>query len=320
LTDWQQTLTEIYQILQTAIAILKSLGKIRKVVPKEYTVTEIREALLSSELHFGDKINVLGTFSEYLPFIDPKFILKGGGDSFRKTSPHTARIEAIDDIYCGALFSLDQKDAFAKQTVPIFYGIDSRMLEHFTGEMLEMACRITEVPMQYKELMNSNEFFTFEKEENLNIPFGLQILSVEPYGLVDSFKVNAWLLGNLNPAPKLDLHYKKKTCWLCSKSFCYMSIDPLDWPPKLGCSSPNLHKLNASRRIKRDSKGFLSMQNTSTPYLVFPTPFELFEVFCPNLDIFDPNQVKHSNDLLVGAIKLNLKSLFQITGIFPEEM
>ena len=28
------------------------------------------------ELHFGDKITVLGTFSEYIPFVDPKFILK----------------------------------------------------------------------------------------------------------------------------------------------------------------------------------------------------------------------------------------------------
>jgi len=317
--DWQQTIVSVYQVLHVMISIIKSLGKIRKIVPKEYTVTEIRDALQSSELHFGDKINVLGTFSEYLPFVDPKFILKGS-EPFPRTSPRTVRIEAIDDIYCGALFPLDQKDAFAKETIPTFYGIDSKMLEYSTGHMLEMKCRITEVPIQYKKLINHSEFFTFEKEENLTIPFGLQILKVEPYGLVDSFKVNTWLLGNLNPAPRFEPKHKRKTCIQCANLFYYMGIDPLGWPPRFGCLSPTLDQSNASSKIKQSSKRFLSMEKKGLPYVAFPKPFELFEVFCPNIDIFDVQQIEHSNDLLIGSVKLNMNSLFQIVGVFPPDL
>lgn len=137
LDDWQKTIVSIYQILQMTINAIKALSKIRRIIPKEYSVTEIRDKLLGGDLHFGDEVTVVGTFSEYLPFIDPKFILKEAR-LFPKTLPRTVRLEAIDDVYCGALFPLDQKDAFTEKIIPIFYGIDSKMLEHFTGEMLEM--------------------------------------------------------------------------------------------------------------------------------------------------------------------------------------
>lgn len=112
MNDWQSTLFHIFQILEITIKSIRAVSKIRKVIPREYTITEIKEDLQNGELHFGDKITVLGTFSEYLPFIDPKFLLKKG-ILFPKNLPRTARIEAINDIYCGALFPLDQKDAFA---------------------------------------------------------------------------------------------------------------------------------------------------------------------------------------------------------------
>jgi len=317
LDDWQKTIFLIYQVAEMTIKAIKALKKIRRIIPRDYTITEIRDQLQSGELHFGDKITVLGTFSEYVPFIDPKYILKEVR-SFPKSLPRTTRLEAIDDVYCGALFSLDQKDSFTEEVIPIFYGIDSRMLEHSTGEMLETKCKITQVPMMYRNLINRNELFAFEKEDNVTVPFGLQVLDVEPYGLVDSFRINAWLIGNLNPPPLYEA--QKQSCYSCSRFFSYMSIDPLGWPPKDGCSSDNLDHSEMPKEMKKSTEEYLKLEEKGNPYVVFPNPFSLFEVFCPNVDLFNADQRKHSQNLLVGAIQQNIQRFFQFALVFPPEL
>lgn len=160
--DWKSVLLYYYQILQITVKIAKAITKIRKSLSREYTVEEIKENLLNGELHFGDKIKLIGTFSEYIPFIDPQLILKGKFTQF--SLPRTTRLQAIEDVYCGALFKPDQVDCFANEVLPIFYGIDSKMLEHYSGEMLELRCQIVQVPLQYRNIINQNSFFTFEKE------------------------------------------------------------------------------------------------------------------------------------------------------------
>lgn len=298
------------------IKAIKALKKIRRIIPKDYTITEIKDQLQSGELHFGDKITVLGTFSEYVPFIDPKYILKER--SFPKFLPRTTRLEAIDDVYCGALFPLDQKDSFAEEVMPIFYDIDSKMLEHSTGEMLETKCKITQVPEMYRNLINRNEFFAFEKEDDVTVPFGLHVLDVEPYGLVDSFKINTWLIGNVSPSPSHEV--QKQSCYSCARLFSYMSIDPLGWPPKYGCSFGNLDHPEMSKEMKKSTEEFLKLEEKGIPYVVFPNPFSLFEVFCPNVDLFNADQRKHSQDLLVGAIQQNVQSFFRFGLVFPPEL
>ena len=69
---WITTVKQLYQILIKTIALIKSFQKIREIIPREYSVTEIRDEMQTGELHFGDEITVVGTFSEYLPFIDLK--------------------------------------------------------------------------------------------------------------------------------------------------------------------------------------------------------------------------------------------------------
>jgi len=317
LDDWQNIVVSIYQILQITINAIKAFGKIRKAIPKEYSVAEIRDNLLSGELHFGDKIKVIGTFSEYLPFIDLKLMLETG-KFFPRTLPRTVRLEPIEDIYCGSLFPLDQKDAFADETIPIFYGIDSRMVEHHTGEMLEVKCKITQVPRKYHQIINQGEFFVFEKEEGVTIPFGLQILEVDPYGLVDSFKINAWVIGNLSPSPSYET--KKKDCLNCERSFSFMGIDPLDWPPKLGCTL--FGEMREDKKlIKQWSKEFLNLDKKGVPYVVFPDPFRLFEIFHSNVDLLSAEEMDHCSNLLIGAIQKNMQKLFDFgVGIFSSEL
>jgi hypothetical protein len=291
------------------VTFAKMLTRLRKVFSKEYDVREIRDGLCNSELHFGDKIKTIGTYSEYLPFIDPKSKLTG--KAIQSPLPRTARLRAINDIHYGALFEPEQRDAFAKEVMPIFYGLDSKVLEHYTGEMLELQCQIIQVPAQYQEIINQNSYFTFEKEEGLQIPFGLKVLDAEPYGVVDTFRINAWLLGNLNPAPHLR-KIRKTSCNSCVNSFVYMQIDPAEALLKTGCAKYGDTTEQLSEEINKASEDFLEMERNNQPYLVFPQLFSQFEVFYPSVDIFDKKQEDRSKNVLIGVIHGNMERLFKI--------
>ncbi|MCJ7560658.1 hypothetical protein MUO79_08600 [Candidatus Bathyarchaeota archaeon] len=302
--DWKDIILGYYQILQIAVEVAKVFKKIKKAFPKEYDIKEIRDNLSSCELHFGDKITVIGTFSEYLPFIDPKRFLTG---TIPSSFPRTARLKAINDMYCGALFKPEQTDALASEVLPIFYGLDSKVLEHYTGEMLELKCQIIQVPAEYKDIINQNSYFTFEKEAGLSIPFGLKVLAAEPYGLVDSFEVNAWLIGNLNPAPHLR-NVKKNTCGECQNFFSYMQIEPVNTLLNFGCA--NYH--NASKELIESSRKFFELEKNKKPYMVFPEIFSQFEIFYPSVDILNEEQKDHSANIILGAIAENMERLFRI--------
>jgi hypothetical protein len=319
LNDWLSAILQLYQALKIAVQAVKLPGKIRKIMRKEYTVIEIRERLQSGELHFGDKITLLGTFSEYIPFVDPKFILKEA-ESLPKTLPRTARMKPIDNMYCGAVFPLDQEDAFAREVLPIFYSIDSRMIEHSTGQMLEMECKITQVPMAYTEVINQNEYFTFEKEEGLTIPFGLEVTNVELYGLIDSFKVNSWLIGTLDPAPRFKGVEGKHVCGNCKKLFSYMAIDPVNLPIGYGCAGYSNPETNVPAHLKKLTEEFVRLEEEAIPYLVFPDPFRLFELFYPKVDILSDSQRNHSKNILLGAVEQNIEMLFEQPGVFQEDV
>lgn len=135
------------------------------------------------------------------------------------------------------------------------------------------------------------------------------MLEVDPYGLVDTFKINAWLIGNLNPAPHY-LENEKFQCGDCESFFSYMPIDPLDFPLKYGCTLyPNISDIP---EVMRDSsKKFFTIEKTGKPYVVFPEVFRYFEVFYPSVDIFDNVQKNHSKNVLLGAIQENIERLFQ---------
>jgi hypothetical protein len=316
MTDWQDVILRYYQILQNAVALAQGLGKVKKAFQKEYDVKDIKENLSSGELHFGDKIKTIGTFSEYLPFVDPKFFLTK--TEIQPFLPRTARLQAINDVYCGALFKPEQKDAFGSQVLPLFYGIDSKVFEYYTGEMLDLQCQIIRVPEQYRSIINQNSYFAFQKEEGVQIPFGLKVLKAEPYGLVDTFKVNAWLIGNLNPPPQLKLgkeHKKQHCCGNCASFFAYKQIEPVEDLLNYGCATFDEH---TPEELKALSEKFLKMEKNNLPYLVFPDIFSKFEVFHPSVDLFDEKQKTHSTNIILGVIEENMESLFQICSIRRE--
>lgn len=318
MVDWWATIVTIYQIIQMTIDGIKKFEKIRGIMPRDYIVSEIREELQSGELHFGDQISVIGTFSEYLPFVDPKFILKEERP-IENALPHTARLKPVDDVYCGALFPPDQKDAYAKETIPIFYGIDSPMLNHSTGEMLGLKCKIIQVPLMYRNLISENENFIFEKEDGAKVSFGLEVLKPSPYGLVDSFKINTWLVGNLNPYPEFVT--EERNCFNCTHLFSFMKIDPVDYPPRYGCSSPDRYLDDSFTDVlKQDTEEFLNIENEGVPHVVFPNPFALFKVFCPNINLFNNDDLEYSKNLLVTAVKQNIESMFDTYLAFPKDL
>lgn len=316
---WLQRISEFYKIIEITVNGIKAIRKIRKIIRKEYTITEIHEKMQTGELHFGDKISVLGTFSEYLPFIDPKFLY--ANDKWQrlpKTLPRTARLESINDIHCGALFELYREDAFSQEVIPIFYGNNSSILNRFTGDMLKIDARISKVPYDYLKIINQGESFKFEKEEGLNIPFGLDVLEADLYGLIDTFKVNSWIVGNLNPSPKLNK--EKKNCLTCRHGFAYMPIDPIDWPMKVGCLNYKSQNTDTSDELKKATEDFLRLEERGISFINFPNVFSHFEVFCPKVDIINDDERKKAITLLIGAIKENIEGLFGFPGaIFLEE-
>lgn len=316
---WLQRFSNLYKIIDITVEGIKAIRKIRKVFRKEYTITEITEKMQTGELQFGDKISVLGTFSEYLPFIDPKFFYTSDKwHQLPKTLPRTARLESIQDIHCGALFELYQEDAFSQEVIPIFYGNNSSVLNRSTGDMLRIDARISKVPNDYLKIINQRESFRFEKEEGLNIPFGLDVLEADLYGLIDTFKINSWIVGNLNPSP--NLNEQKKNCLTCYRGFAYMPIDPIDWPVKVGCLNYKAPETDTSDELKESTEDFLRLEEKGTSFINFPNIFSHFEVFCPKVDIINDEERKKAITLLLGAINENIEGLFGFPGaIFLEE-
>jgi len=316
LISWKNAVMFIYQKINDTIMILKMFNTVHNLIKREYVITEIKEDLESGELHFGDEVRVIGTFSEYLPFVDIKHILKQS-DKFFTTFSHTARIEPIKDIYCGSLYSLDQKNAFADEVIPLFYGIEAKMIEHYTGEMLELKCRIKQIPEIYTDVIKKHDYYVFQKEDNLFIPFGLEVLEVEPYGIVNSFKINTWLLGNLEPYPQFKS--TDQTCPSCYYSFMFMKVDPLDWPIKFGCK--NLEKIenDPSYDVIQDTLEFRKLDQDEYPYIIFPHSFNLFEIFCPNVDVFQNEKLEYSHAIMKKAIDINISNIFNI-GPLPYEL
>ena len=316
---WLRRFFDIYKILEITVQGIKAIRKIRNVFRKEYTISEINEGMQTGELQFGDKISVLGTFSEYLPFIDPKLFYRDNKwQQLPKTLPRTARLESIQDIHCGALFKLYQEDAFSKEVIPIFYGNESPLINRSTGDMLKIDARISKVPNDYSKIMDQNESFTFEKEEGLNIPFGLDVLNADLYGLIDTFKVNSWIVGNLNPSPKLKI--LNKTCWNCGNSFAYMAIDPIDWPIKIGCLDYKIPETDAIDEVKETTNNFFKLEDKSVSFIIFPRIFSHFEVFCPKIDIINDDQRQKATSLLLGALRGNIEEMFGFPGaIFSKD-
>jgi hypothetical protein len=311
MNDWIDIIVQYYQIIQSAIQIAKIASKVKKSLTKDYTVDEVKNELLDGEVHFGDKIRLIGTFSEYVPFIDPKVFPKEKSET---PLPRTARIEPIDDVYCGAFFKPEQRDAFAEEVLPIFYGIDSKVVEHYTGEMLELQCQIIQVPTRYRDIINQTSYFSLEKEEGLSVPFGLKVLNAEPYGLVDRFRINKWLVGKLDPPPRFETE-TERNCLVCANLFAYMMIDPVDWPLKYGCEHAKQEKSVKHERERKSlvalTDDFHKVEKELKPFLLFPTIFRYFEIFYPSIDILNVQQNNHSKNVLLGAIQENMERLFE---------
>jgi len=313
MVDWLVVIASIYKGVTEAIQFINRISKISEYNKKEYEIKEIKQDLESGELHFGNQVKVLGTFSEYIPFLDIKRML----DTYKSENifnfTHTTRINSINDTFCGGLYELDETKAYSENVIPLFYHKDSQILEHFTGEMLELQCKIKQVPDSYANLISNNKSFVFEKEENLDIPFGLEVIDVKPYGLQDTFKVNSWLIGNLNPYPVVKKG-GKEICQNCDNSFTFSKIDPLDWPFKLGCKSEKSLEKEENDTVN-NTKNFINIYKDKDPYVIFPTQFKLFEIFCPNMDIYNKDEVKKCHSIIKKSIEENIEVMFN-TGYY----
>lgn len=304
---WLQIVGYIYRVIEFTIEYLKISDKINEITRKKYSIVEIKDDLSSNELHFGDRITVLGTFSEYLPFIDIKNLIHNEFENL-SNSFHTTRIEPINDFYCGSLFTLHSKDAFSNRSMPIFYDRASRMLEHRTGDMLEMSCKITQIPKSYQNLLLENESFSYERDDGIEIPFGLEVLDVKPFDESDSFLINSWALGSLDPFPTpLE---ERKGCLNCVNSFSFMQIEPIDWPLRAGCLVRDSYDSSFTNESLLNTENFLTLDSRGLPYIIFPKTYSNFELFYPKIDIYDSEQIRLSHDLFLGAINENIELLF----------
>ncbi len=149
-------LAAIYECIKRVSAF--TYKHIRAKAKREYTTSELLEEISQGRIRVGDRITLVGNFSEYVPLINPAQMLSGY-ETFRfgtlnpfdktdgefdrnyldsitpglvkwiadeniEVSPlptTTIKLKPINDVFCASILDVDQQYAYTKQQVPLFY-------------------------------------------------------------------------------------------------------------------------------------------------------------------------------------------------------
>lgn len=194
-------------VAKVLLPVAKSLARIsyrliRKKVRKEFAVLEISEALEKGKLSFDERFTVLGTFSEYIPFVDFTTFIK---TDIRSEITGTCRLGDIvkSGTYLGALFPLETKKA-TEPAIPLVYssaGKSTKIFSFTTGDQLKLECRLVPLDYEFRDILYKKEQFCFQDR-----PFGLEILDVytEKPEKVDKFVIDAFFLSSLEYEEGID--------------------------------------------------------------------------------------------------------------------
>jgi len=303
--DWLSIILNFYGITKLTLDLVKNFRSVyRRIAGDEWIVSEIKENLLSGELQFGNKIKIVGTFSEYVPFINPSTFTNKFEIS---SSPRTSRIGTIENYCCGAIYLPDEKMAASDKVLPIFYDESSPIRNNYTGQVLEIKGIITPIPFCYIKIIQHKDSFSMTKPDGTDLAFGLRVENVKLHSQVDEFYINTWILGNLTPFSKRKI--SEKLCESCTHSFVYATLEPFSMP-KLGC---RVRSHDATKEILKATDEFFKIDESGKSYVNFIKPYSLFEIRNPKINILDNEILQYSRHLLYKTISENLRSIL-ITG------
>ena len=167
---------------------------------KEIELTSLRDNLETGELRIGDRIGVIGTYTEYVPFA--KFTQLVESSSKKQFALQLegmpCKVGSVNGVYCGAILKEGTDGIPAGDScIPIFYSErfskkSIKMIEHFTGDMVEIEGHVAPLPEVWKRLLVSNDYYLFDRGDGIEIPFCIKVDKCEPYGLQDKFFVDMW--------------------------------------------------------------------------------------------------------------------------------
>lgn len=236
-STWLETVASLIEIIRAGIDGVRAIIGDDTVVAKVLTIKKIQEQMTSGSLNIGDRITCLGTFSPYMPFVDLRTLIEGIGIADSSVQC-TCRLDSINNVYCGALYDLDQNAATTTEVshsarihrdfwthgekekiydpnvtrnpnscIPVFYSKipehqndrGMRLSNYGAGDVPELTCEIRELPDDWKRIIKPATSFTFADSQNRNRPFCLKVLDAKPYGIVlDEFKIDVWVASHMN--------------------------------------------------------------------------------------------------------------------------
>lgn len=177
---------------------------------KDVEFDKLHEKLQSGDLKFGDSVTIIGTYSEFVPFVNMSEIVRLSKKSDISSFPTcgTCKVGPIEDEYIGALLEENAKGIFRRsKSIPIFfsqkYSANSiKMLNFIAGDIVELRGRISPLPNIWKDIILTGDFFSFDRGDGLMYPFCLKVYDSEPYGIhLNEFRSDLWSLVHFQGAP-----------------------------------------------------------------------------------------------------------------------
>ncbi len=179
---------------------------------KNVEFEEIKERIQNGDLRFGDKITVVGTYSEFVPFINMSQIVLNTTEKESYLPPlptfGTSKIEPMQDEHVGALLNENSRGIYAgSESIPIFfsqkYSKNSiKTLNSITGDIIELEGVISPLPTVWKDIVIASDFFSVDRGDGFAHPFCLKVSDVDQYGIhLDEFRGDLWSLAHFKGAP-----------------------------------------------------------------------------------------------------------------------
>lgn len=167
---------------------------LRTLLPKEYYPFHI----FSSQFDSINNIKCCALFSPEAkgcskftrsPATTRTFELTGGDTiSVKFNSEHSPNESMIESVPCVPIF-FSKFPSTSKDK-------GNRLANYTTGEILELKCKICEIPDEWRKLIIPSDSFRYSTVGGVQRPFGLRVFDVDIYGLADFFFINTWIVGH----------------------------------------------------------------------------------------------------------------------------
>lgn len=248
----------IEAIINALLEIAKTLRRVRR--EKEVEIREVRESLQSGDLKIGDSVTVIGTYSEFVPFINMSEIV--GLSVKPDTSPlpvcGACKVGPTNDEYVGAILEEELRGIHRdSKCIPVFFSqkyskSSIKTLNFITGDIVELRAVISPIPTIWRDIIISSDFFSFAREDRLKQPFCLKVYDCEPHGLhLNEFRIDLWSLVHFQ-RPTLPLTTPEQLAMIEARAPDRLIVENV-FPSTFQFIFPGVNLVNAEGTRERES-------------------------------------------------------------------